>query len=220
MTSSDDIKPDTIRSCIRCGTCCEKGGPAFHMGDRHLIQDGVIPSGDLYTIRKDEPVYDNVKGFIFPAPSDIIKIKSKSNSPACTEYDEKNRRCTIYKNRPIECRILQCWNTREIEKRYATDRLTRKDLLLTMDDIWRLVSDHQKRCDYAAINRFMDLFGQAPPKTVPAAVQEMVRYDIHFRNLLAEKGGIDPALMDFLFGKPLKETLLRYGVRVKTPSSG
>ncbi len=206
---------DTIRSCTRCGTCCEKGGPAFHLDDKHLIQEGIIPTKVLYTIRKDEPVYDNVKQCLFTAASDIIKVKSQPHSSACTFFDEKNRRCTIYQNRPFECRILQCWNTRDIEKHYWVNRLTRKDLLFEMEDIWRLVSDHQKRCDYAKINQCLGPIGKAPPKTVPSAVQEMVRFDIHLRNLLSERGGMDPEIMDFLFGKPLHETLRRYGIRIQ-----
>ncbi len=214
MTAKVDTHPDAraIRSCIRCGICCEKGGPAFHTDDKHLIQEGHIPLKDLYTIRKGEPVYDNVKDFVFPAPSDIIKIKRRSNASACRFYEEETRSCTIYIHRPLECRILECWNTRDIEKQYTVNRLTRADLLVNMKDIWELVSDHQERCDYARINRHL---GKAPLKSVPPEVQEMVRYEIHFRRLLAQKGGIDPDLMDFLFGKPLQETLERYGIRVK-----
>jgi Fe-S-cluster containining protein len=216
MTQADRMISNTepIRSCIRCGTCCEKGGPAFHTDDKQLIQDGIIPSRHLYTIRKNEPVYENVKGYILPAPSDIIKIKDKPGSSTCIFFDEKSRNCNIYKNRPIECRLLQCWNTRDIEKQYAINRLTRKDLLSDMDDIWKLVCDHQKRCDYAGINHLLKPGVNTLPKTAPPAVKEMMRYDFHLRNLLAEKGGIDPDIMDFLFGKPLQETLSRYGIRI------
>ena len=219
MNPLDGIKKrpdaDTIRSCIRCGTCCGKGGPAFHIEDKHLIQSGIIPLRDLFTIRKGEPIYDNVKGCIFLAPSDIIKIKNRPPSSACTYFDKKRCGCRIYKNRPIECRMLECWNTQELEKRYATDRLTRKDLLLETEDLWRLVSDHEKRCDYEKINRILGPIGEKPLTAVPPSVREMVRYDIHLRNLLAERGGFDPALMDFLFGTPLEETLKRYGIQTK-----
>lgn len=217
MIATDAMKPgrDAIRFCIRCGTCCEKGGPAFHTDDKHLVQDGIITSRNLYTIRKGEPVYENVKGFLFPASSDIIKIKSRSQSSACVFFDAEHRRCTIYDHRPMECRVLECWNTRAIEEIYAADRLTREDLLADMADLRRLVSDHQERCDYAVITRYLGPIGGTPPKTLPTGILEMVGYDIHLRRLLVEKGNMDPDIMDFLFGKPLAETLQRYGVRVK-----
>jgi Fe-S-cluster containining protein len=218
MNPKDDIKkhpdPATTRSCIRCGACCEKGGPAFHIDDKHLIESGIIPLRDLFTIRKNEPIYDNVKGCIFLAPSDVIKIKNRPPSSACIYFDENRCNCRIYKNRPIECRSLECWDTQEFEKRYAVDRLTRKDLLLETKDLWQLVSDHEKRCGYEEINRILGPIGEKPLTAVPPSVREMARYDIHLRNLLAEKGGFDPALMDFLFGTPLEETLKRYGIQV------
>jgi Fe-S-cluster containining protein len=33
-----------ITKCIRCGTCCKKGGPSFHLEDKMLIEKGIILS--------------------------------------------------------------------------------------------------------------------------------------------------------------------------------
>jgi Fe-S-cluster containining protein len=217
MNLEDSIKKDPDKdkpqTCSRCGTCCKKGGPAFHIEDRHLIQKGIILLKDLYTIRKGEPVYDNVKGGRIPAPSDIIKIKSGLTDTTCTHYDEKGSGCSIYEHRPMECRLLECWNTGEFEKQYASDRLTRKDLLPESNDLWLMVVDHDKRCDYSIIHQHLGPVGENTRSTVPPVVREMVRYDLHFRTLLAKKGGVDPAHMDFLFGTPLAETLKRYGIQ-------
>ncbi len=57
-------------TCLRCGTCCEKGGPGLHQEDRMLIEKGQIPAKYLYAIRKGERVYDNVKGCLVAAGSD------------------------------------------------------------------------------------------------------------------------------------------------------
>ena len=200
-------------TCIRCGTCCKKDGPAFHHEDKHLIEKGTLLSKHLYTIREGEPVYENVKGCIVTAPSDIIKIKSKDHSRACMFLDEKTLRCSIYESRPKECRVLQCWDTRKLEKMYAKNRLTRKDLLQDINDLWELVSDHQRRCDYREIQRLLSFSDSKSGEYGPAQVCEMVRYDTHFRKLLAEKGGMDPDPMDFLFGRPLAETIQRFGIK-------
>ncbi len=176
-------------SCIRCGICCKKGGPAFHLEDRHLIEDGLIPAQYLYTIRKGEPVSDNVKGGIVPAGSDIIKIKGKSDSSwECYFFDDTSG-CTIYEHRPAECRALKCWDTRDIKMLYAENRLTRKDLLGNTR-LWELIEDHDSRCAY--------------PKEMNADISEIIRYDDAFRELLAEKGVVRPDRMDFLFGRPLR----------------
>jgi Fe-S-cluster containining protein len=197
--------------CQRCCTCCKKGGPAFHLEDKTLIESGIILSKFLYTIRAGEPSYDNVKNRIAPAATDIIKIKSKKNSHVCILLDESTKACTVYENRPLECRVLKCWDTAEIERIYAKDRLTRKDLFYQIKDIWNLVSDHQKRCSYSIIQNILDDQKNAALEANLQIVQEMIRYDKHIRSLLAEKGGMDPAMIDFLFGRPLAQTIKLYG---------
>jgi len=62
-----------ITECIRCGTCCKKGGPSFHLADKHLIDKGIILSKYLFTIRKGELAYDNVRQELLPLSSELIK---------------------------------------------------------------------------------------------------------------------------------------------------
>ncbi|MBW2514834.1 MAG: YkgJ family cysteine cluster protein, partial [Deltaproteobacteria bacterium] len=104
MQAIKDKSSQAKTHCIRCGTCCEKGGPSFHIQDRRLIEDGAIHTRYLYTIRKGELVHDNVRGQIKPAGSDIIKIKGKSPSWECVFLHKKDRSCAIYDHRPLECR--------------------------------------------------------------------------------------------------------------------
>ena len=130
-----------ISECARCGTCCIKGGPSFHHEDKELIDKGIILSKFLYTIREGELSYDNVKECLLPAASDIIKIKGQKDSWTCAFFNENE--CTIYDNRPLECRLLTCWDTREIEKVYSKNRLTRKDLLSAVEGLWDLIEEHQ-----------------------------------------------------------------------------
>ena len=205
----------TISECIRCGTCCEKGGPGFHIEDRMLIDKGVIPSRYLYTIRKGELAHDNVKGCLKPVDSDIIKIKGKKDTWVCIFFDEKNKGCTIYNDRPLECRALKCWDTRELEQCYANARLTRKDLVSGVKGLWDLIEDHQARCDYNKIQPLIkDLTGvkrtQARQKLL-----EIIRYDAEIRNLVISRGGLDADMLDFLFGRPLTETLGNYGIKIQ-----
>ena len=103
MKNRNSPRPGTSGSeCIRCGTCCEKGGPAFHQEDRCLIEKGQIPSRYLFTIRKGEFAYDNVKERLVPVESDIIKIKGKEDTWTCIFFDEENKQCSIYHDRPLD----------------------------------------------------------------------------------------------------------------------
>jgi Fe-S-cluster containining protein len=207
-----DTTPST---CLRCGTCCEKGGPCFHREDRVLIEGGQIPSKYLYTIRKGEYAFDNVKNCLVPVASDIIKIRGQKGSWACIFFDSQKKVCTIYSDRPLECRALKCWDTGELERIYSGSRLTRQDLISQVKELWDLVSDHQARCDYEKIKKLIkDLDGPRKGRARKKLL-EIIQYDAESRKLVVAKGGLDPAMLDFILGRPLTETLPNYGIKVR-----
>ena len=213
---SSNLKPDPpISECMRCGICCKKGGPSFHHEDKMLIERGIVLLKYLYTIRKGEPAHDNVKGVFFPATSDIIKIKGRGNTWTCVLFDEKEQACTIYKNRPLECRVLTCWDTRKIEKIYSKSRLTRKDLTAEIEGLWDLIEDHQKRCSYYTIKNFVETLNGDKKCNALEDILGMIKYDFHLRALVAEKGNTDPEIMEFLFGRPLMDTIRMFGLKVE-----
>ena len=200
--------------CIRCGTCCKKGGPCLHIEDQMLIEKGKIPSKHLYTLRRGEMAHDNVKGCLKPVESDIIKIKGKNGSWTCLFFDEVNNRCTIYEVRPLECRALKCWNTRRIEKIYAKTRLTRRHILAGVQGLWDLIEDHQSRCDYQHIQQLIKDLAGRNQKQARRKLEEILRYDVEIRKLVVSRGGMDADLLDFLFGRSLSKTIENFGVKV------
>ena len=42
----------------------------------------------------------------------------------------------------------------------------------------------------------------------------MVRYDQSLRQVTVERSHLDPSLLDFLFGRPLAETLRRFQIKM------
>ena len=203
-----------ITACIRCGTCCRKGGPSFHHEDKMLIEKGIILSKYLYTIRKGERSYDNIRGRFIPATSDIIKIKGRAGSLTCVFFNEKENACKIYNNRPVECRALKCWDTREIESIYSKNRLIRKDLVSTIAGLWDLIDDHQTRCSYEKLDRRLKLLDEDKKDDALNDIFEIIRYDTQIRKLVVQKGNLDPEIVDFLFGRPIKETITLYGFKI------
>jgi len=202
-------------TCLRCGTCCQKGGPGFHQEDRVLIEKGRIPSKYLYTIRKGEHAFDNVKACLVPVASDIIKIRGQKGNWACIFFDSQKKACSIYSDRPLECRVLKCWDTGELERIYSGNRLTRRDLISQVKGLWDLVSDHQARCDYAKIKKLINDLDGPHKGRARKKLLEIIQYDAEFRKLVVAKGELDPAMLDFLFGRPLTETLPNYGIKVR-----
>ena len=203
-----------ISECRRCGTCCQKGGPSFHHADKSLIEKGVIHSKYLYTIRKGEIAYDNIRQCLEPVSSDIIKLKGKGDGWTCVFFDEKQNSCEIYENRPIECRTLKCWDTRALEELYAKKRLQRKDLIADIKGLWDLVQDHQSRCNYQIIGKLVDALNSRKGAEARRKLAKIVQFDMEIRKLVVSQGGLDMEMLDFLFGRPLKQTLKNFGLKM------
>ncbi len=187
--------------CKRCGTCCKKGSPSFHIEDRALIEDGFIPAKYLYTIREGEPVRDNISERIVYAPSDIIKIKGQKNGWTCFYYDETEKKCAVYEYRPLECKLLKCRDTRDIEQVFGKNLLTRKEIIGTVEGLWELIIEHDQRCSYKEIRKLIDGSGK---------VAGLIEYDKIIRELVVKKGALDLELLDFLFGRPLSVTMKHF----------
>ena len=217
-SQNPDSPPNDDQTCRRCGTCCRKGGPALHRQDAHLIDDGLIPAEALYTIRPGEPVQDNVAGRPAFAGDDIIKIKGGADGWCCRFLEEATNRCTIYNHRPVECRALQCWDTRAIEGLYDRERLSRRDLLQGVEGLWELIADHERRCNYRRIRDLAGRLSEEPSaqKTAMGAVTDMVKYDESLRQLLVENGHTPAGMLDFLLGRPLVQTLPGFHIQVQS----
>ena len=207
-----------ITACKRCGTCCNKGGPGLHREDLPLVENGTLLLKHLYTIRMGEPAQDNLTNEILPSATDIIKIKSKNDSPACIFYDENQSSCTIYVHRPAECRALKCWDTRDIEAIYTQNRLTRNDIMGDIEGLWELVADHQKRCSFEEVLIFSNCIKRRKKigPELENKVRYMIQYDLEIRSLVQREGNIDSEMIDFLFGRPMITTLKSLGMNVRS----
>lgn len=203
-------KPDD--SCRRCGTCCKKGGPCLHVDDLALIQDGRIPISALFTIRTGEPVWDNIRNYISEAKEDIIKIRSIAGERTCIFFNRTQYACDAYAFRPLECRLLKCWDVRYIVDVYDQRRLSRMDFLSGNIRLLDLVAAHQEVCDYGKI-------GRAIKNNDMHTVEYLIRYDRAFRDLMVEKGLLDAAELDFFLGMPLSRTIRRYDIPVAEPDN-
>lgn len=213
-----DQPPAPIRNqqCRRCGTCCCKGGPALHSADRQLVLSGKIALKYLFTIRRGEPAFDNVQRMVAPAPTDIIKIKGQSSiDAACRFLRHDPVVCTIYAHRPLECRVLACWDTRAILEIYAKERLTRIHLLGRLPGLSDLVDEHQQRCNYERIGALAAAIKKEDASHDAAeALLEIIRYDHSLRRVTVERTRLDPELLEFLFGLPLTQTIGRLGLKL------
>ena len=56
----------------------------------------------------------------------------------------KKSSCTIYKHRPLECRLLKCWDTSDILSITGKDTITRADIISQDNPITEFIARHEK----------------------------------------------------------------------------
>lgn len=202
------------QECIRCGECCKRGGPALHEADFQRVSSGDIPLSALYTIRPGERAYDNIGGGLCQVDQDIVKIKSRGDSPACLFYDDSEKACLIYEKRPLECRLQACWDNSALEKAYASRRLSRRMILQNADWLMEMIDAYEEKCHFRIIHDLVDR-REAGVEGAADALTEVVNYDAYFRDIAVNKGRVPREILDFLFGRPLADVLKQqFGVKV------
>jgi hypothetical protein len=93
--------------------------------------------------------------------------------------------------------------------------LARKDLLSNVEGLWGLVEDHQKRCSYEKLTLFIDSLKKHKQDKALKSILDIIKYDAQIRELVVQKGGLDPEMTDFIFGRPITETIRMYGFKIK-----
>jgi hypothetical protein len=93
--------------------------------------------------------------------------------------------------------------------------LTRKDLLSNAEGLWDLVEDHQKQCSYEKLTLFIDILKKGQKDKALKGILDIIKYDTQIRELVVQKGGLDPEMTDFIFGRPITETIRVYGFKIK-----
>mgnify|MGYP001024619970 CR=1 FL=1 len=194
-----------IESCVRCGTCCEKGGPTLHSEDRIFLQKGVLRPTHLFTMRAGELAYHPLEERLIELSDEMIKIKGKDGSIACTFYDADHQTCAIYEDRPLECRVLKCWNTAEVEGLFMKDLLSRLDLCPKGSAVADLISAYERSFPPGRVYGLLSEAGlQEGTQQSSPEIEQMVSTDEVFRQKVVETLGLKEDELEFFFGRPVK----------------
>jgi Fe-S-cluster containining protein len=215
MTENETEKRD---HCIRCGECCLASSPTLQMADVSLVYDGLIEKKNLYTIRTGELVQDNLQGKLKVTEKEIIKIREKENGTGCIYYDEDEKACTVYENRPIQCQALACWDESEFMRVYARPKADRRDII-NDKNLLRLMAEHEKECSYLEVDRCVRRIEKEGERAVKD-ILGILKFDHDIRPLISERLDIDSSDMDFILGRPLFETITMFGLKVRKEPDG
>jgi Fe-S-cluster containining protein len=195
---------DASAACRRCGRCCRLGGPALHVADLPLVRAGRLPLAALVTLRRGEPVADNVAGRVGPSPAELVKLRPAPGGRACLYYRDPPA-CAVHDASPLECRTLFCDAPEALAALYDKDRLTRADILAP-GPLAELCAHHEAETDLprlAAVCRAAAAGDEAAREAARAAL----RFDAAMRELLPARLGVAPETLPFHLGRPLEQAL-------------
>jgi Fe-S-cluster containining protein len=172
----------------------------------------------VYTLRKGE-VVRNIDDTLIILEQEMIKIKGEGEAWSCMFFDDDDKGCRIYQDRPVECRALKCWDTQDLMEVMATPCLQREDLIDRRDGILKIIGAHEQKCAYETLESAMKGLQKPDSDKAMEKVLDLLQYDYHIRPFLTEKFNVDPNAMDFFFGRPLTTTIRMFGLCVKQEGS-
>jgi Fe-S-cluster containining protein len=210
-----------IHSCVRCGTCCMKGGPTLHYEDKEVFLSGHVGHEHLVTVRAGETVYNPISGRTGPVSGEIIKVRGKGKDWRCYFYDEKKNSCSIYEERFLECRLLKCWDTSGLMSVIGKNTIVRADIINKGDPVMKVIEDHDRDCSCREFEELVSaLIGGKRESEARARLIGLISKDISMRSYSISELGLKPEFELFIFGRRLSDLLKGRGLSVRFPDEG
>lgn len=195
-----------------------RSSPTLQLQDIDLIRHGLLRQKDLYTIRIGELVWDNVRNRAKISEAELIKVREKTSGRVCIHYDEEGKGCMIYDHRPSQCVALACWDDSEFQRVFNGPRLERKDIV-NDNILMGLIREHENRCGYGELEKLARQIQAEGEKAVEGIIG-LLRFDHQLRPFVSERLKIEQEEMNFIFGRPLTETITMFGLKVRRDPDG
>ena len=94
-----------------------------------------------------------------------------------------------------------------------------REIVVHDETIRGLIEAHEKRCSYELLESFVKQIECEGEETV-RRIMEILRFDFHLRPFVSRKLGVDEGEMDFLFGRPMVDTIGMFGMKVVREPGG
>jgi Fe-S-cluster containining protein len=208
---------ETRSYCIRCGVCCKNHAPTLLMDDMVLLNKNIIRPEHLFTVRKGEPGYCNFNDETVELESEMIKVKSKTGSNTCIFFQGFDRSCSIYENRPSQCRTQECWAGESTLPMQAL--MSRKDIFERIEPLWKIICAHEKRCNHDEWKRGLSRLEATRGHSVEELLA-ILRYDQTVREFIGERFGMDEEIIELVVGRPIESFLSFHGLELLHASDG
>ena len=205
--------------CLRCGDCCRQGSPTLYVEDMTILRQGIIKRLDLLTLRPGEIGFSNATQDLVLLHEERVKIKEKPGNRECLFLDSESKVCRIYEDRPLQCRVMECWNPDNFQGLNSHTFLSRKELLNPDDPLIPIVESHTQRCAVSDLQEALSGIKMGRDAAQDEAL-DILFFDQQLRKHLAEVQGIDPENQVFLFGRPVSDLIYSFGFHIEEDSGG
>ncbi len=206
-------------TCLRCGACCKKGGPALHTRDLNLITKGYLSLGHLITIRKSELAHDPVTDAVKPITYELVKIRGSKGEWCCYFYDKHKNACKIYEHRPQACRTLNCWNTGPIMELAGKDLISRLEIVEKDNPLRAKVVEHEDLFPCPDLKALSAENNHSINKIIPE-LQKIVTGDLAYRTQVVKSFQLSVEEELFYFGRPVFQLIEPFGFMIQDTASG
>ncbi|MDH5299185.1 MAG: hypothetical protein OEV91_09220, partial [Desulfobulbaceae bacterium] len=144
-----------------------------------------------------------------------VKINGRGGDWTCIFFVPEGAACAIYGQRPLECRLLKCWDTGDLLGAVGRDTLTRLDLLSQGDPARQLIALHERECPSSQVAAAVAGWRLDPENPEPRRVlTDLVRRDLAVRHHAVTDLGLPATVEFFVFGRPLFKQLAGFGVSI------
>jgi Fe-S-cluster containining protein len=223
LLAAEDACRTILPACVQCGECCRAGSPALHLEDLLLLQSGKIPWDHLVTLRKGEPVRSPFDGRLFTLTEERIKIAEKEGKTECVFLIEEKAGgpagCSIYCDRPVQCRAQACWDPIPAREAAQMPFLLREHIFQGVDLLLDIISQHESRCGFSSLSASFEELVRSNGANIDA-VLGVLSFEEHFRQFIVDKFNIPPRNLELLLGRSFKKMTALFGFRVSEEPDG
>ncbi len=219
LLAADEACRTILPACVQCGECCRKGSPTLHLEDLVLLQSGKIPWDQLLALRKGEPALSPFDGRPFELSEERIKVREKEGVRECVFLISETDRCSIYADRPLQCRAQACWDPMPARDAAELPFLLREHIFKGVDLLLEVIGEHETRCGFPALSGAFEELSRSNGGNI-ADVLRLLSYEEHFRQFVSDKFKIPPRNMELLLGRSFSRMAALFGYEVAEEPDG
>ncbi len=137
----------------------------------------------------------------------------------CILLISETDRCSIYSDRPLQCRAQACWDPIPARETAELPFLLREHIFEGVDPVLEIIAEHESRCGFGALSAAFEELSRSNGENVQE-VLGLLSYEEHFRQFVSERFKIPPQNMELLLGRSFAQMTALFGFRVSEEPDG